>query len=78
MEKTLLTHDDLQDRVNNLRVGQIYKCIEDNRIVMVSMVKPKEIQGYIFTGFEVAPFYSLAPMDFVRYFSLLHDPRGRK
>jgi hypothetical protein len=78
MDKSNLTHEELVKLLDKVRVGQIYSCIEDNRVVMVSMVKPKEILGYIFTGFEVSPYYCLAPMDFVRYFRLIYDPREKK
>lgn len=72
----LLSHNELQTMVDGLKVGQIWKCLEDNRLVMISMVKSNEIRGHIFTGFEVTTYISLAPIDFVRYFNLLYDPRA--
>jgi hypothetical protein len=71
----LLSHGELQALVDSIMVGQVWKCIEDNRLVMISMVKPNEIRGYIFTGFEVTTYISLAPIDFVRYFELALNPR---
>ena len=69
----LLTHEQLQAKVDQLKVGQVHKCIEDNRIVLLSMVRPKEINGYLFDGRQVVPYMSLVPLDFVRYFELLVD-----
>jgi hypothetical protein len=71
----LLSNDELKQMVDNIRVGQVYKCVEDNKLVMISLVRPKEIRGYMFDGFQVVPYVSLVPMDFVRYFDLVIDPR---
>ena len=73
--KPILTIDQLKEKLKTVKVGQIWKCIEDKRIVMISMVRPKEIDGYIWDQFSVMPYISFAPMDFVRYFDLKLDPR---
>ena len=73
-----LTHEQLHAMLVDVKVGQVWKCIEDNRVVMVSLVKPSEIRGYMFTGFEVVPYINMVPIDFVRYFKMIHDPRGTK
>lgn len=70
----LLTQDQLRQKVDVLKVGQVWKCIEDNRLVMISLVKPKEVQGYMFDGFQVVPYFTFALLDFVRYFELKLDP----
>lgn len=77
MKKSNLTHEELQHLLQNVKVGQVYKCLEDNRVVLVSLVRPGEIKGYMFTGFEVVPYYNMVPIDFVRYFKLVLDPREK-
>ena len=72
----LLSNDELREKVDNIKVGQIYKCIEDRKLVMISLVRPKEIRGFMWNEFEVVPYISLAPLDFVRYFHLMLDPRN--
>lgn len=59
---------------DDVKVGQIWECIEDRRqIILISLVRPKEIRGYIFTGFEVAPFYSFSIYDFCKYWRLYRE-----
>ncbi len=70
----LLSNDELREMVNDIKVGQIYKCIEDRKLVMISLNRPKEIRGFMWDGFQVVPYISLAPLDFVRYFRLQLDP----
>jgi hypothetical protein len=73
-----LTHEELQKKVETIKVGQIYRCLEDTRIILISLVRPGCIEGYIFTGFEVCKYISLAPLDFIRYFTLVLEPRTFK
>ena len=74
----LLSQEELRQKRSTVRVGQIWKCLEDNRIILISLDKDNEIRGHLFTGFEVVPYISLAPMDFARYFDLILDPRVKK
>lgn len=68
----MMTQDDI-------RVGQIWKQIEDKEVtIMIKIVLPKEIRGYMFTGFEVGDYISLDIPSFLRYHFLFHDPRGKK
>lgn len=73
----LLTHEQLEAKVDALKVGQVHKCLEDQRIVMISLVKPKELRGFLFDGFQVVPYISMVPIEFVRYFKLIYDPRAK-
>lgn len=70
--------DTTEYTIGDVKVGQVWKCLEDSRVVLISMVKPKEICGYIFTGFEVAPYFTFALNDFVKYFTRIYDPKRTK
>lgn len=67
---------EIEEKINSLKVGQIWRCIENPNIVLVSLVRPKEVRGYMFDGFQVVPYYSLCPFDFCKYWRLERERNG--
>lgn len=63
--------------IDDLSVGQVWKCLEDSKIVLISLVRelPDMIKGHIFTGFEVGEYISYSVSDFIKYFRCIYDPR---
>lgn len=59
---------------DDLKVGQIWEMIEDKKqIVLISLVRPKELRGFLFNGFEVVPYISFAPYDFCKYWRMIKE-----
>lgn len=77
-DKPLLTQNELKQKYDNVKVGQVWKCVENNNVVLVSLVLTKEVRGYLYDGFEVVPFICMAPLDFVRYYYPIYDPHKKK
>lgn len=60
----------------DLMVGQIWKNIENkSETILISLVKPKEFEGYMFDGFSVIRYLSFNIPLFMKYHFLFHNPR---
>lgn len=67
-------HEIKNNGPDDLKVGQIWEKIEDKCcIVLISLVRPGEIRGHMFNGFEVVQYYSLDLYSFCRYWQLVRD-----
>ena len=62
---------------DDLKVGQVWECIEDKKcIVLISLVMPKYIKGYLFNGFEVVEYHSMDLQAFTKYWRLTRDRKN--
>jgi hypothetical protein len=59
---------------DDVLVGQVWKHIHSQKIVLISANYNGEIRGYHFTGFEVGNFFSFDATNLIHHWICIYNP----